>query len=427
MKRDGLLSRIHEGICDTCYIMVEEVKNEFRDEGLLIFCVLVPLFYPLLYSWIYNNEVVRDVPVAVIDMSHSHSSREFIRMFDGSADTKVAYYCTSLDEAKELTGKQQVHGTLFFPKDFDERLGRGEQATVSVYCDMSLMLTYKAIYQTAQAVALKMSSGIQISKGNGFTDRDDEITAKPLDFDEVPIFNTPVGYGNAILPGVLILILQQTLLLGIGLSAGTAREKNKFQNLVPIEKHYNGIFRIVLGKSSAYFALYMVMGTYITLCVPRMFHFVSLVTAQTLIGLMIPYLLAVIFFGMTLSCFVRYRENVMLLVVFTSVPLLFMTGISWPQTNIPWFWEVFSYFFPSTFGIRGFLRISSMGATLSDIQIEYQALWIQALVYFFTACLVYRYQIILSHKRARARLKRMEEAKDRETSQNTESAALPSA
>lgn len=62
MKRDGLLYRIREGIYDTCYIMVQEVKNEFRDEGLLIFCVLVPLFYPLLYSWIYNNEVVRDVP-----------------------------------------------------------------------------------------------------------------------------------------------------------------------------------------------------------------------------------------------------------------------------------------------------------------------------------------------------------------------------
>jgi ABC-2 type transport system permease protein len=145
--------------------------------------------------------------------------------------------------------------------------------------------------------------------------------------------------------------------------------------------------------------------------VPRMFHYISLVSAQTIIGLMVPYLLAVIFFGMTLSCLVRYRENVMLLVIFTSVPLLFMTGISWPQSNMPWFWQAIAWFFPSTFGIRGFLRISSMGASLQDIQVEYQALWIQTLVYFFTACLVYRYQIILSHKRARARLKQMAESR----------------
>lgn len=413
MKRGSFLYRIKEGIYDTCYIMVEEMKNEFHDEGLLIFCVLVPLLYPLLYSWIYNNEVVRNVPVAVVDMSHSHASRQFIRMFDGSPDTKVAYYCASLDEAKELTSKQQVHGTLFFPVDFEKCLRRGEQATVSVFCDMSLMLTYKAIYQSAQAVASKINSEIQISQSaTDFTKRDNEITTKPLDFDEVPIFNTTTGYGNAILPGVLILILQQTLLLGIGLSAGTARERNKFQNLVPISKHYNGIFRIVFGKTAAYFTLYMVMATYITLCVPRMFHFVSLVTAKTLIGLMAPYLLACIFFGLTISCLVRYRENVMLLVVFTSVPLLFLTGISWPQSDMPWFWQSIAYLFPSTFGIRGFLRINSMGATLQDIQVEYQALWIQVFCYFLTACLVYRYQIILSHKRAIVRIKQMRQKHD---------------
>lgn len=79
MEKDSLLYHIKQGISDTCYIMIEEIKNEFRDEGLLIFCVLVPLLYPLLYSWIYNNEVVRDVPVAVVDMSHSSASREFIQ------------------------------------------------------------------------------------------------------------------------------------------------------------------------------------------------------------------------------------------------------------------------------------------------------------------------------------------------------------
>lgn len=422
MKKDSFIYKIREGIYDTCYIMIEEVKNEFRDEGLLIFCVVVPLLYPLLYSWIYNNEVVRDVPVAVVDMDHSNVSREFIRMVDGTPDVKVAYHCNNLEEARQLTGLQQVHGTLYFPPDFEKRLRRGEQSTVSVYCDMSLMLTYKAIYQSAQAVASEINTGIQISQSvTDFTNRDNEITTKPLDFDEVPIFNTTNGYGNAILPGVLVLILQQTLLLGIGLSAGTAREKNRFQNLVPIQKHYNGIFRIVFGKTAAYFVLYMVMAAYITLCVPRMFHFVSLVTAQTLIGLMVPYLLSCIFFGLTLSCLVRYRENVMLLVVFTSVPLLFMTGISWPQSNMPWFWQSFAYLFPSTFGVRGFLRISSMGATLPDIQFEYQALWIQVFVYFLTACIVYRYQIILSHKRARARLAQMEKSrKERENTESTE-------
>ena len=203
-----------------CYIWWMEMKNTIKDEGVLIFCVLVPLGYPLIYSWIYNNEVVRDVPVAVVDMSHSEASREFARRFDASPSTKVAYYCDNLNDAKTLIGQQKAYGILYFPESFQRDLGRSEQAHVGVYCEMSFMLTYKAIFQTATSVAADMNTAIQLPQSGGFTNRDDEINAKPLDFDEIAMFNSPLGYGNALLPAVLILILQQTLLLGIGLSAG---------------------------------------------------------------------------------------------------------------------------------------------------------------------------------------------------------------
>ena len=407
MENEGFFHKINEGVHDMCYIWAKEMKTVVRDEGVLIFFILVPLFYPLLYSWIYNNEVVRDVPVAVVDMSHSDKSRQFIREYDATPDTKVAYYCNSIDEAKILVGKQQVRGILFFPPDFAANINRMQQAHVGVFCDMSIMLDYKAIYQSATAVASDINTKIQIQLSGNKTDREDEISTKPLDYDQVSIFNVTGGYGNFIIPGVLMLILQQTLLLGIGLSAGTARENNRYKDLVPVSKHYQGIFRIVLGKSMCYFMIYAILSAYIVLVVPRMFHFVSIEHASDLLGLMIPYLLSCIFFGMTLSCLVRYRENVMLLVIFTSVPFLFLAGISWPQSDIPGVWRAVACLFPSTFGIRGFVRLNSMGATLPDIKEEYQALWIQVTVYFFLACLVYRYQIISARKHAIERLDNM--------------------
>lgn len=393
MRYRNIGHRISEAFKDVALIWAEEMKMTFKDAGVLIFFILVPLLYPLLYSWIYNNEVVREVPVAVVDMSRSAESREFIRLCNSSPDVDVAYYCNNLEEARELVGHQKVHGALYFPSDFAARINRGEQTQVSVYCDMSLMLTYKAIYMTAQGVSSQMNSHIQIHNSNSFTERDEEITTKPLDFDEVQIFNTTGGYGNAILPAVLILIIQQTLLLGIGLSAGTARENNKFGFLVPVSRHYNGIFRIVAGKGLCYFMVFAVMSAYLTLFVPKLFGFTSLVQASTLFGLMLPYLLSCIFFGMTISCLIRYRENVMLIVVFTSLIFLFMTGVSWPLSSIPPFWQGVAWLFPSTFGVRGFLRISSMGATLADIKPEYEALWLQVIVYFLTTCLVYQVQI----------------------------------
>ena len=407
MQKESLRHRIAEGLNDMCYIWAKETRALWKDEGVLLFCAIVPFLYPLLYSFIYNNETVKDVPVCVVDMSHSNTSRKFIRMVDASPNTKVAYYCNNIDEARQLLGKQVAHGIIYFPDDFETKLYRNEQSQVGVYCDMSLMLNYKNVYQTSQTIATEINSQIQLSQGTSYTKRDEELSSEPLALDEVPMFNPAGGYGTYLLPAVLIIIIQQTLMLGIGLAAGTSREHNRYQELVPVSRHYNGIFRIVLGKSLCYFMIYAIVTAFLTIIIPRMFHFTALGSGSALFWLMVPYLLACIFFGLALSCLVRYRENVFLLVVFTSVPILFMTGVSWPQISMPTFWRGVSWLFPSTFGASAFVKINSMGATLAEVRHEYNLLWTQVIIYFFAACLVYRFQIKQTHRRARKQIEEL--------------------
>lgn len=397
-------STIYQRFQDAAYVWRQEMKQVFRDEGVLIFFIIVPLVYPLLYSWIYNNETVHEVPVVVVDLSHSQQSRQFIRMCDASPDVRVVSYASDLDDAQSLVSRQIVKGVYLIPSDFGTRINRMEQATVSVYCDMALMLTYKAIYQTAVAVSQQMGAEIQKKVSGLYTEREEAIVARPLDFDEVVMFNPQGGYGSSVLPAVLILILQQTLVLGIGLAAGTARESNRYGDLVPIHPCYNGVGRIIFGKSLCYMMVYAVMAAYLTLVVPRLFHFPQLASLQNLLAMMVPYLLACVFFGMTVSCLVRYRENVMLLMVFISLPLLFMTGVSWPQSAIPGYWQGVSWLFPSTFGVRAFVRMNTMGATLGDVMPEIRCLWIQAAAYLGVACLVYGHQLHVSREHAQERL-----------------------
>ena len=310
----------------------------------------------------------------------------------------VAFYADDLDEAKSLVSRQLVKGVYFIPSDFDERVNRMEQATVSVYSDMALMLTYKAVYQTAMAVSQEMGKEIQTKLSGSYTSREEAITTQPLAFDDVPLFNPSGGYGSAVLPAVLMLILQQTLLLGIGLSAGTARERNRNGQLIPDDPHYQGVYRVVWGKALCYMMVYAVMGAWLAIVVPRIFSFPQLADGWSLLAMMFPYILACVFFGMAVSCLVRYRENVMLLIVFMSVPLLFMTGVSWPQSNMPGVWQGVSWLFPSTFGARAYIRLNSMGASLNDVLPELRYLWIQAAAYFGMACLVYGHQKRVSQR-----------------------------
>ena len=419
----SIFHKIYEDLQHVCYIWRREMQQVVKDEGILIFFLVVPIAYPLLYSWIYNNETVHEVPVCVVDMSNTGLSREFVRKCDASPDIRVAYYAQDLDEGISLVSRQLVKGIYFIPPDFETNILRMKQTVVSVYCDMSLMLTYKAIYQTSMLVSMDMGKAIQAKMSGLYTSREEAISAKPLDYADVPVFNPQGGYGSFILPAVLMLILQQTLVLGIGLSAGTAREDNPLKALVPVgDKRYESSFAIVIGKALCYFMIYAVMGTWLVAAVPRLFHFPQLATLQSLLTIMLPYVLACIFFGIVVSCLVKYRENVMLIMVFASVPMLFLTGVSWPQSNIPGWLQGISWLFPSTFGARAYVRMNSMGATLYDVITEYRILWIQAGVYFLLALVVYRHQILLARRFAKDRLlflKHKKEAFDSQPAPNT--------
>ncbi|MBQ4449057.1 MAG: ABC transporter permease [Prevotella sp.] len=368
----------------------QETVAIFKDSGAVLFCIVLPLAYPILYSWIYNNEVVREVPVVVVDDSHSALSREFIQKVEASPDVSIAFYSNSIHDAQNHIGHGEAYGVIYFPRNFATTVERHEQSHVSVYCDMSYMLTYKAIFQTVQAVSSVMGTEIQTAASGAYTNREEQIASKPLDFEEVPIFNTTSGYGNFILPGVLVLIIQQALLLSVGLLSGTQREKH-----FPMVKH---VIDAYFGKGLAFCIIFSVMLAYCTLVVPRMFGFVMMVHFIDWLIFMTPYLIACVAFAVVGSEMIPFREAVMLTAVCTSVPFLFLSGISWPQSGIPCFWQTVANYLPSTFAIRGFIRMSSMGARIGDVLPEFRALSILAVLYCLAALGV-MYRRYLIHKK----------------------------
>lgn len=415
------------------------LRDIFTDGGLIIFLLVVPVIYPIIYAFIYNEEVVRDVPVVVVDGDHSSLSRDFVRRLDASPDVEVVAQANSLVEAQSLVRHRKAYGVVSLPSQMNRDLQRGTPVRVQVYCDMSGMLYYKAVLATTTDVALQTNARIKVSRIPGATQRQEQITTAPLTYEHVALYNPQSGFASFLLPAVLVLILQQTLILGVGMEAGTRRERMERTHGFPAtddlsldaaallkasdEAHQEEVKRqreaaesavargevsevkirwfhpnhprrrdapwralsSLLGRSTAYLAIYIPVAAFVLGVVPRLFHFPQLVELSGLALFILPYLLAAVMFAITLSALAHQRESIILIIVFTSVPMLFLSGVSWPASAIPWYWKTLGAFIPSTPAINGFVRLSSMGASLPEVVREWHHLWWLAGGYTLTA------------------------------------------
>lgn len=383
------LNHIWLQLKETGWVFTIELKRIFRDPGVIVIFILATLAYPFLYKAIYWREQITDIPVAVVDLSRSQESREFLHRWNAAPDIKLAYTCASMGEAEQLLRDQKVHGIIYFPHDYAAQLADPlGQAHISLYCDMSSFLYMKGIYLSCNQVMLESMRNIQIDRYEqmGMDKEFAWALVQDAPYSETALFTPTGGYGSFLIPAVLVLILHQTLLFGICMLGGTAREENKQLFRIPGRRRGWSALRIVLGRAAAYFVIYYALAAILMIALPRLFDLPHIGAVGDLLRFIVPYLLATIFFSMCVSVFIRNRESGLVLLISSSLIFLFMAGISWPKEMIPEAWRYLSYAIPYTAGANGFIHISSMGASLWTTRMEYDTLWILTGVYFILAC-----------------------------------------
>lgn len=361
---------------------VNELKRIFRDPGVTVIFIVATLAYPLIYKAVYWNEQITNVPVAVVDLSNSPQSREFLHKWNASPDIRLTHTCTSMAEAERLLRDQKVHGIIYFPRDFAKQLADPlGQAHISLYCDMSSFLYMKAIYLSCNQVMLESMRNIQIDRYEqmGMDKEFAWALVQDAPYSETALFTPTGGYGSFLIPAVLILILHQTLLFGICMLGGTAREENLDQ--------YS--FRSLIGRACAYFVIYYSLAAILLGVLPRLFDIPHIGNIWDILIFIVPYILAVVFFSLCVSVFIRNRESGLVILISTSLIFLFMAGISWPKEMIPDAWRYLSCMIPYTWGAHGFIHINSMGASLATTSTEYIALWILTGGYLVLACILF--------------------------------------
>jgi ABC-2 type transport system permease protein len=406
MRLKNIWNSILSGLDITWFEFVDELKTIFKDKGAMLILFFAVLSYPLVYSIAYKNNVVRDIPVTVVDLDHTQSSRQLVKMLGATKELRVAQEVGSLHEAKQLFWDGNSKGVILVPEGFEKDLSGGIQTSVSVYCDASYFLIYKeTLTGTIQATGT-LSAGVEIKRlmaaGGGEEMAMQQRDPMPAKF--YNLYNPAGSYCSYVMPGMILIILQQTLLIGIGMIGGAGKERRNNQLVQPGIRVKQGMFSVIFGKGLAYFVVYLVNTAYALVYLPKWFGFPDKGSFDDVCILLVPFLFSAIFLGLTISMLFRRREHSIMTFVFISPIVFFLSGLSWPLTSIPRLLHLLSLVFPSTSMIPAFLRIRTMGVSISDVRPELLFLSIQMIVYFILAAFAYKISVVRQERLHRKRV-----------------------
>lgn len=381
-----IFTKIGTWLGDVTEVFCNEWRVIRHDLGAMLFFLALPLLYPITYTLIYNTEVVHKVPVAIVDESRSTASRQFVRDASAAPAIDVAGYASNMNEARQWMSEGKVYGIMRIPSNYASKLATGQQSTIEFYAEMSLLLRYRALLAAITDLQLKQTSEITAGRVSATGLEATGMAKMPIDSHHSFLGDPEQGFASFVMPGIVILILQQSMLLGICLIGGTSRERRmRNGGLDPQMIDSASASASVWGKALCYVVLYIPMTIYVTTCIPEMFNLPHYGSATQYLPFLLPLLFASAFLGQALLPIMKERESAFLIMVFTSVVFLFVSGLTWPRYAMNDLWTWVGNLVPATWGVEGFIRINSNAASLSESARPFIALWILSAVYFFCA------------------------------------------
>jgi len=368
---------------------LKEVRAIRKDSGALLILFGALIIYPLVYSIAYQNELVRDLKTIIVDQDKSSTSARLVMFVNQSEEIEVVGEVSSIAEAQQLFADGKASGVLLIPKGFEKDLFSGKQADVSVYADGSYFLIYRQMLSGSLKSIGTFAAGVEVKKlmMQGIPYAQAMISHDPVSADFHFLYNNTGGYGSFVMPGLVLIIIQQTLLIGIGMLGGTVKEKGRYSYLVPRKLSRRDVIPVLLGKSLAYLLLYLINCVIVLVWFYSWFGYPNHADYLHLLMLVVPFLLSTIFLGITLSVLFRKRESSIMFMVFLSPIVMFLSGISWPASSIPSFLYNLAHIFPSTLMVPAYLRMRIMGVAFSSVRHEFLLMLLQMTIYFITAYL----------------------------------------
>lgn len=339
--------------------------------------------YGLLYNYMYAPNLVRKAPVAVVDLSHSALSREYVRWLDAAPQTSVYAQTPNILEARKWMKKGEVTGILYIPSDFETHVARGETSVFTLYAATDAFLNFKGLQEASSRVMLAVNDAHRRA-GTVFLPPQGLLavaSSTPVSVSGTALYNYTEGYGSYLIPAVMIVIIFQTMLMVIAMLTGEEAEQRRKGIHSMRARFLKDMLCIVSGRTFVYVMLYVVFSMFLLGLLPHIFSIPNIGSGWDIVTMMIPFLLATSFFALAVSRWFTDSEAPLLMIAFFSVGYIFLSGVSYPLELMPWYWQAAHYVFPVAPAVLAFVKLNSMGGSLADIWPQMLTLWIQVIIY----------------------------------------------
>ena len=387
-------------VSDIIKILKNEFVEIFKDPGSSLIMVGAIFLYSLFYTIPFANNALRNVPIGVVDNDNTSFSQKFIRDLNATEYIEVIETPKDIEDAKSEYYKNKIRAFVLIPKDFERDIKRGNPSFVSSYTDSAYLIIYKNIATAVATVAGETGAKIEIGTlmKKGTPKEVAKSLVNPVEFVQNPLYNPIGSYQNYIYPLILIMILQQTMLIGVSMLNATLRERIsgfkergengnwKLTKLNAINPYSNNPIEIVIGKSLAYVLLYFIYALIFFLIFPTFVTYDMTYNLIPMFLILVPFLFASAFLGISLVYFCKKREISFFIMIVSSVPLIFLPGFVWPRESIPTVLNVLSKFIPFETAADGLVKINQMGASFCQVQKDFWILLGLCCLYFVAAC-----------------------------------------
>ena len=238
------------------------------------FCMLVfPLLSLLFFTSLMDEGLPEDMPVGVVDLDNTSTSRSIIRRLDGFQSSQVVARYASVAEARHAIQENEIYAFLYIPKGTTEQLLSARRPKISYYYNLASIMSGALLMKDLKTISTLGSAAVgqATMRAKGYTPEQIQTFLQPIRIDLHQIGNPWTNYNayltTVFVPGVMMLFMFLISAYSLGMELKFDRGKEL------LAKADNNIVVAILGKYLPQIMVFLVLIFFYEFYIYYVLHF----------------------------------------------------------------------------------------------------------------------------------------------------------